>query len=100
MPAPVLSSSQKKALEACIAKGDLDGAQNILAGAKKAADEAAAKPAVQAEPRTLNEVLLDFAKSVHSLLGNSPALVPIINELEQLVTEPKAEEKPAPAATT
>ena len=45
----------------------------------------------------MQEVTSDIFKAIHSLLGNSPALTPLINEYNEL-TEPKEEEEPAPAA--
>ncbi len=98
--ASVLSSSQKKAIDALLAKGDVDGASAILEGVKKAAAEQAAKPAAPEKPRTVQEVTSDIFKAIHSLLGNSPALTPLINEYNELVAPPETEEPPAePAAT-
>jgi hypothetical protein len=78
-------------------------AQGKIAEALAAAKElAAADPAVTAAadapkepppPRELNAIVLDLFKGVHSLLGNSPALVPLIHELEENVAPPE----PAPA---
>ncbi len=98
--AVTLSSSQKKAVQACIDKGDLAGAQNIIDGAIKAAAAEPAKPAAPEKPRTVQEVTSDIFKAIHSLLGNSPALTPLINEYNELVAPPETEEPPAePAAT-
>jgi polyhydroxyalkanoate synthesis regulator phasin len=96
MPKP-LSSSQQKAVQALVAKGDLEGAKKIIDAAVEDEKKAAAEPEKPKEPRTVNEVLLDFAKAVHSLLGNSPALVPLIGELEDLVTPIETEDPPLPS---
>jgi hypothetical protein len=96
MPKP-LSSSQQKAVQALIAKGDLEGAKKIIDAAVEDEKKAAAEPEKPKEPRTINEVLLDFAKAVHSLLGNSPALVPLIAELEETLTPAEPEDPPLPS---
>ncbi len=95
--AVALSSSQKKAVQALLDKGDVEGAQNIINGAIEAAKKEPPKPAAPEKPRTVQEVTSDIFKAIHSLLGNSPALTPLINEYNELVT-PKEEEEPAPAA--
>ena len=92
--AVTLSSSQKKAVQACLDKGDLVGAQNIINGAIEAASKEPPKPVAPEKPRTVQEVTSDIFKAIHSLLGNSPALTPLINEYNELVKPPEAEELP------
>lgn len=73
-----------------IHKGDVAGARTALdevatdAPAKAAAAAEAAKPPVK---RSIPVVTLDLFKGVHNLLGNNPAIVPLINELAELVAE-------------
>ena len=98
--AVTLSSSQKKAVQALLDKGDVLGAQNIINGAIEAAKKEPEKPAAPEKPRTVQEVTLDIFKGIHSLLGNSPALTPLIAELAELLEPeaPAAEPPPTPAS--
>jgi hypothetical protein len=90
MPKP-LSSSQQKAVQALIAKGDLEGAKKIIDAAVEDEKKAAAEPAAPPKPRTPDAIIVDLFKGIHSLLGNSPALVPLIAELEETLTPPETE---------
>lgn len=78
-----------------IGKGDVAAARATLA--EKGSDEAAVAtsadtPAEPALPRTQEEVLLDLVTGIHRLLGNSPALTPLVNEFHDLVKPPSTEE--------
>lgn len=86
-----LSVSEKAALDAAIAKGDLTAAHNLLAGKVGAATvepAAPAEPEPPPPPRTPQEVLTDFLQAVYNLLGSSPALGPLLNEWKE-VNAPK-----------
>jgi hypothetical protein len=61
-----------------------------LKAAETAAAVAAGAPAEPAQPRTPEEVLLDLFKCIHGLLGTSPAMVPLIAELEAVMPKPPA----------
>lgn len=89
-----LSSSQKKAVQALLDKGDVLGAKTVIDGIAEAAAKEPPKPAAPEKPRTVQEVTSDIFKAIHSLLGNSPALTPLINEYNELVKPPEAEELP------
>lgn len=78
-----------------IGKGDVAGARAALA--ERGSDEAAVttsadKPTEPEAPRTPQEVMLDLFTGIHRLLGNSPALTPLVNEFHDLVKPPTAEE--------
>ena len=92
-----LSLSQKAALDALLAKGEIDEARNFLdsvaAGAPPAGAAAAAAPAPKIV-RTANQVIVDAFQRVARLLGNNPTIVEILPELEEVLTPP------APAAET
>lgn len=86
-----LTVSEKAALDALIAKGDLAGAHNLLAGKVGAAtieEPAPAEPAPPPPPRTPIEVETDIFQAIYNLLGSSPALGPLLNEWKE-VTAPK-----------
>ncbi len=93
-----LSRNQRTQLDNLLNAGKVAEAAALLAGVadpaaiKRAEAEAAAPPA---PPRAPNEVILDLFKGVHQLLGNSPALVPLINELAEVLAPAAAEEQPA-----
>ena len=79
-----------------IGKGDVAAARAALA--EKGSDEdavtaSADKPIEPALPRTQEEVLLDLVTGIHRLLGNSPALTPLVNEFHDLV-KPSTTEEP------
>jgi hypothetical protein len=81
-----------------LAKGKIaeaTAAAKELAAANPAVTAAADAPKEPPPPRPLNAILLDVVKSIHSLLGNSPALVPLVHELEENVSPPEKEAKPA-----
>lgn len=84
-----LSKSEKLALDALIAKGDLVGAQNLLGG-KTGAPQVEAPPAPETipppPPRTLEEILLSLFEATYSLFGSNPALTPLVAELRTHVT--------------
>jgi hypothetical protein len=93
-----LSTAQKNLIQGALDKGDFDTATKLIAKSKEddeKAKAAAAKTEQPAGPRTPAAVILDLFKGVHSLLGNSPALVPLINELQQLLELPPTEAPPA-----
>lgn len=95
-----LSKSQRSALDALLAKGDTLGATKLLAGVagfELPEEHAEPVPEPVKIPRKPEEVILDLFKGIHSLLGNSPALVPLIAELSELLQPPAA---PAPAPAT
>lgn len=86
-----LTTSEKKALDALIASGDLTGAHNLLAGKVGAATvepAAPAEPEPPPPPRMPYEVLTDFLQAIYNLLGSSPALGPLLNEWKE-VNAPK-----------
>lgn len=86
-----LSVSEKRALDELVAKGDLAGAHNLLAGKVGATPiETAAPPEPPAPPppRTPIEVQTDIFQAIYNLLGSSPALGPLLNEWKE-VTAPK-----------
>jgi hypothetical protein len=83
-----VSKSQREAINQLISEGKIAEAQALIAslpGAVTAEGGAAAPPAAPPPPRKLEEILLDLFKATHSLLGNSPAMVAPMNELEQHV---------------
>ncbi|HVI10970.1 MAG TPA: hypothetical protein VND65_21980 [Candidatus Binatia bacterium] len=89
-----LSKSEKLALDALIAKGDLVGAQNLLGGktgAQPVEAAAAAEPAAPPPPRSLEAILLSLFEVVYSLFGSNPALQPLLEELRTNVTPPTTE---------
>lgn len=93
-----LSRSEKTQLDNLLNSGKTDEAAKLLAGvaARDITDAAAAAEVTKNKvPRTVVAVELDIFKAVHALLGNSPALVPLINEFEELITQPAAAEEPA-----
>jgi hypothetical protein len=53
-------------------------------------EPAAAETAEPAQPRKPEEVIVDLFKAVHNLLGNSPAVTPLINELEAVFANESA----------
>jgi hypothetical protein len=69
-----------------LGKGDVVAAKAAAAQTPGAAP-AVAKPAAPPKPRTFPEVVLDTFKGVHNLLGTNPALLPLINELAEIVAE-------------
>jgi len=90
-----LSRSEKTQLDNLLNKGDLAGAAAILnakvpAGAKPG--DPPAPPPPPPEPRDPKYVIMDLFRSIHQLLGNSPAMVALINELDELVNPPEKEE--------
>jgi hypothetical protein len=85
-----LSVSEKAALDALLAKGDITGAHNLLAGKVGAATvepAAAPEPSPPPPPRDPTEVLTDILQAIYNLLGSSPALGPLLNEWKD-VTKP------------
>jgi len=94
-----LTKDQKTQLDKLLAAGDTVGATKLLAGvAGLKLDDADLKPAEPVkppEPRAPQIIILDIFRAIHQLLGNSPALVPLINEFEEGVKPPAAEEQPA-----
>ena len=92
-----MSRSQRTTLDNLLNKGDLDGAAKLMrsiAGPEKAGDGAEAEPAKPPEPRKPEAIMIDLFKGIHQLLGNSPALVPLIHELEEVLTPPAPAEAP------
>lgn len=88
-----LSVSEKAALDALLAKGDVAGAHNLLAGkvgAPTVEAGAAPEPPPPPPPRTPPEVLTDILHAIYNLLGASPALGPLLNEWKDVNT-PAAE---------
>ena len=91
-----LSKSEKLALDDLIAKGDLVGAQNILAGKTGTPTVEAPSPApppAPPPPRSFEEILLSIVEAVYSLFGSSPALSPYVDELRANVTPTKTADK-------
>jgi hypothetical protein len=83
-----VSKSQREAINQLIADGKIAEAQQLIAslpGAMTAEGGAVTPPAAPPPPRKLEEILLDLFKATHSLLGNSPAMLAPMNELEQHV---------------
>ena len=83
-----ISKSQREAINQLIADGKIAEAQALIAGLPGAVTaEGGAVPvsAPPPPPRKLEEILLDLFKATHSLLGNSPAMLAPMNELEQHV---------------
>lgn len=79
-----LSKSEKLALDDLIARGDLIGAQNLLAGkAGTPPVEAppASEPTEPPPPRAPLEILHDLASRISDSLGNNPALSTLVAEL-------------------
>jgi hypothetical protein len=81
-----------------IHKGDVAGARAALdEPASDLPKGATAAAAVAPAPvkRPVPVVMLDLFKGIHNLLGNNPAILPLINELTELI----AEEQPAVTPT-
>lgn len=87
-----LTKSQQAAVDAALKEGRLQDAVNIIAAkagidAPDVAPEA--PPAEPPPPREPNEIIYDLFKGVHALLGNSPALTPLMNELAETLVKPE-----------
>lgn len=79
-----LSKSEKLALDDLLSRGDLVGAQNLLAGkAGTPTVEAppAAEPTEPPPPREPLAILHDLAARITDALGNNPALSTLVAEL-------------------
>lgn len=96
-----LTKNQKTELDNLLNKGDAEAAARLLAGVAGIEIPADAKkkaPEAPPPPRKPEEVILDLFKGIHALLGNSPALVPLVNELDALVNPPEAAADAKPTA--
>ena len=63
--------------------------------AAKAAAGAGAEPPEPAQPRKPEEVIVDIFTAIHSILGTSPALVPLIAELKDVLKPAAPAAKPS-----
>lgn len=91
-----LSKSEKLALDALLAKGDLLGAQNLLAGkthTPAVEPPSPASPAPPPAPRTFEQILVSIVETVYSLLGSNPALQPYLEELRAVVSTPVTDDE-------
>ena len=89
---PTLTKSQQAAADLALKEGRLQDALNIIAAragvdAPELAPEA--PPAEPPPPREPNEIIYDLLKGIHALLGNSPALTPLMNELAESLVKPE-----------
>lgn len=80
-----------------IGKGDVAAVRTALA--EKGSDEpavatSATEPAAPPEKRKPEEILLDLIVGIHRLLGNSPALTPLVNEFAEQVRPKEPEGGP------
>ena len=94
-----LSRNQRTTLDNLLNQGKAAEAAKFLAdiaGPGTTGELNNAKPPEPVPPRKPEEVILDLFKGVHQLLGNSPALVPLINELTEVLKPAEVEEAPAP----
>jgi hypothetical protein len=92
-----LTKNQKTELDNLLNKGDAEGAARLLAGVagiEIPADAKPKEPEPPPPPRTPQEVMTDLFVAIHQLLGNTPALTPLVNELKEVTAPPAAEEAP------
>jgi len=91
-----MAASDTQAVNADIVQKALD---LIRAGKTAEADALLAKSAnvpnaadagKPKEPREVNAIVLDLFTGIHGLLGNNPAIVPLLNELKEAVEPPAA----------
>jgi hypothetical protein len=93
-----LSRNERTALDNLLNKGDIAGASALLAAkvdpnAPKPGDPPPPPP--PPKPRTQNEVVLDAFKVISRLLGENPAFMVILNELNEVLAPPATEETAA-----
>jgi hypothetical protein len=90
-----LSRNERTTLDNLLNKGDLEGASKLLAAKVPPSEGPSgehAKPIEPPKPRTKDEVTLDAFKVISRLLGENPAFMVILNELQEVLAPPAAEE--------
>ena len=89
------TAEQNAKVRELLAKGDVAGAQAALAEKPSDAPVEDSKPAEPPAPRTRDEIILDILTALSNILGNHPAIAPLMAELKEAVT-PSAAKPPTP----
>ncbi len=96
MATPDPNATALQQARALLRDGKTQEADDLLSKAIVTSTAAGKLPAALEEPkqpRKPEEIILDLFQGVHQLLGTSPALVPLIAELREVLAPPA--EKPA-----
>jgi hypothetical protein len=76
-----------------MAKGDIEGARLALAETASDLPPEPAKPAEPPKPRDPAMIVVDILTAFNNILGNHPAVAPLMAELKDVVTQPETKLK-------